>query len=160
MENFHAPTQRFRKRRSAHRHHHKFLEVDVIVGMRSTVQNVHHRRWQRIRARPAQIAIERYIQRNRRRARRRHRHRQDGVRAQTALVLGTVKFDHLGVEPALIEPIPVRQGFGDLAVDVLHRLEHSFAQKTVRISVAQLDRLVLAGRCAAGNNRAAHRAVC
>jgi hypothetical protein len=59
----------------------------------------------------------------------------------------------------LIERIPIRQSLGNLAVDILDRLEHAFAQKPVRIFVPQLDRLMLARRRAARNNRSPHRAI-
>src|SRR5208282_5467450 len=68
-------------------------------------------------------------------------------------------FDHLLVEPALVIGVPVRQRVGDLTIDVLHRLENSFAEKTRAVAVAQLDGLVLASRRSAGHNGTANRSL-
>ena len=78
---------------------------------------------------------------------------------QLRLCLGAIELDYFVVEAALIECIPVGEGFGDFAVDVLDCFEHTFPLKAVGISVTQFDGLVLAGGCAAGNDGAAHGAV-
>ena len=127
--------------------------------MGAAVEDVHHGSRQGVRAGAAQIAVERHIEAQSRSARGRHRHGQNRVRAQPAFVLRAVEFDHSAVEPALVEDVPVGQGFGDFTVDVLDRLEHAFAQEAVGVAVAQFDGLVLARGCAAGNNGTPHRAV-
>jgi hypothetical protein len=159
MKDFNAPAQRLGKRWRADRHHHEFLEVDVVVGVRSTVQNVHHRSRQSVRTRAAQIAIERDVEARCRSARSGHRDCQDRIRAQAPLVLGTIEFNHLGIEPTLVKPVPIRQSVRNLPIDVFNRLENSFAYEAVRVIIAQFDRLVLAGGRAAGHNRPAHRSV-
>ena len=63
------------------------------------------------------------------------------------------------VEATLIESIPVGEGFGDLAVDVLDRLEDALAEEAVGVAVAEFDGLVLASGCAAGDDGATHGAV-
>jgi len=42
VKNFCAPLQRFRKSFRAHRHGHEFLEIDIAISMRATIENVHH----------------------------------------------------------------------------------------------------------------------
>ena len=43
VEDFDAPAQGLVKARSAERHHHEFLHVDGIIGVRAAIENVHHR---------------------------------------------------------------------------------------------------------------------
>ena len=159
VEDLDAPAQGFRKGFRSHRHHHEFLKVHVVVGMRAAVQDVHHRGGQNIGAGPAEIAIERQAESGRGSSRCRHRNRQDGIGAQPALVLGAIEFDHLLVDGALVGGVHVGQGVGDFAVHIFYRLQHALAQIALLVAVAQLDRLVLAGRCAAGNGRASSGSV-
>ena len=42
MENLYAPAQGFVKIGGAERHDHEFLDVHGIIGVRATVQNIHH----------------------------------------------------------------------------------------------------------------------
>ena len=155
MEDFHAPAQRLGKRGRADGHDHEFLEVDVVVGVRSAVEDVHHGRGQSVGAGAAEVAIERQAVLRRRGASGRHRDGENRVRAQAGLGLGAVEFDHFLVEAALVGGIPVRQCVGDLAVHVLHGLENTFAQEARFVSVAQFDGLVLSGGGAAGDDGAA-----
>ena len=64
---------------------------------------------------------------------------------EASFVLGAIELDHLLVECALVGGIEIGQGVGDLAVHVLDRFEHTFAEKALFVAVAQLDRFVLAG---------------
>ena len=157
MEDFDAPAQRFGERRRAYGHHHEFLEIDVVIGVRATVEDVHHRNRQHAGVHSAQVTVERHLVQIRDRTRSRHRNRKNGVRAQTALVLCAIQFDHFLIERALIFGIFLNEGVRQLAVDVLDRLGNAFAQIARLVAVAQLNRLVLAGGGAAGDGRAANR---
>src|SRR4029077_20888172 len=57
VEHFYTPAQRLRKTLGADWHHHEFLEVDVIVGVRSAVEDVHHRGRQDIGSCTPEISI-------------------------------------------------------------------------------------------------------
>ncbi len=127
--------------------------------MRSTVEDVHHGHGQRIGARAAEITIERQTVFRCSRARCRHGDRQNRVRSQPALVLGAIQFDHLLIKSMLVISVPIRQRIRDLTINALHCFEHSFAEKTRIVPVAQFDGLMLAGRCSAGHNGAASRAI-
>src|SRR5712692_5263092 len=59
VEDFHSPAQRFGKRLGADGHDHEFLEVDVVVGVSTTVEDVHHWSRQGVGAGSTQIAIQR-----------------------------------------------------------------------------------------------------
>ena len=43
MEDLHTPLQPFAEAGCAHGHDHKFLEVDLVIGMGAHVEDVHHR---------------------------------------------------------------------------------------------------------------------
>ena len=53
-----APTQALGKARGAHRHDHKLLEVNVIVGMHAAVEDVHHGRGQQMGVDAAQVLVQ------------------------------------------------------------------------------------------------------
>ena len=56
VKNFRAITQAFRKTRRALGHDHEFLKIDWRIGMRATVQDVHHRHGQHFCVRAAEVA--------------------------------------------------------------------------------------------------------
>ncbi|EAQ03551.1 probable phosphopyruvate hydratase [Pseudooceanicola batsensis HTCC2597] len=143
----------------ADRHDHEFLDVDGIVGVFAAVDDVHHRHRQDPRRGAADIAKERLHGELGRRLGRRQRHAQDGVRAEPALVVGPVQFDHRHVEPDLVRRIQPQQVLGDLAVHRRHRLEHALARIPRLVPVALLDGLVGPRRGARGHRRPAHGAV-
>ena len=58
-----APTQALGKARGAHRHDHKLLEVNVIVGMHAAVEDVHHGRGQQVGVDAAQVLVQRQARR-------------------------------------------------------------------------------------------------
>ena len=59
MENFDAGSQAVAERVKTEREDHEFLEVDAVVGVRSTVDDVHHRSRQPIRSDAAEVAEQR-----------------------------------------------------------------------------------------------------
>ena len=123
MEDLHPPAQRLGKRLRAHRHHHELLEVDVVVGVRAAVEDVHHRQSGSsvgVLRRPDSGTAA--ISKVGCRPGRCHRNRQNSVRAQTSFVLGAVERNHHLVERALVGGIHVRQGVGDLAIHILYCL--------------------------------------
>jgi hypothetical protein len=74
-----------------------------------------------------------------------HGHPENGVRAEPALGRRAVEIDHRFIEHALIE-LAAGNGLGKLAVHVRDGLEHAFAEVALLITVAQFERLALAGR--------------
>ncbi len=155
MKNFRAPLQRLRKRLRAYGHGHEFLEVNVAVGMRAAVENVHHVQ----RHQAAEIAIERDLQRVGAGAGARHGHRKNCVGAEPSFVGSAIKLAHGIVNLALRGSIHALKSFGNRGVHVRYRSEHAFAQIMFRITIAKLHGLMLAGGSAAGDGRASQRTV-
>src|SRR5215510_1702213 len=58
VEDLGAPAQGLGETRRAGRDDHEFLKVDVVVGVRPAVNDVHQRHGQGSRVRPADVAIE------------------------------------------------------------------------------------------------------
>jgi hypothetical protein len=145
VKHFHSPAQRFRKRRRANRHDHEFLEVHIIIGMGAAVQDVHHGRGKRVRARSSQIQVQRLIEMRGSGASSRHGNRKDRIRAEPAFVLGTVKLDHPLVKAALVGGIKIRQCCRNLAVHVGHGLQHALPEVALFVAIAQLHGLMFAG---------------
>ena len=59
VEDFGATAQRFAEGRQTDRHDHEFLDVQAVVGVLATVDDVHHRHRHLHRARTAEVAIKR-----------------------------------------------------------------------------------------------------
>ena len=57
-----APSQRLSVRRRADRHDHELLQVDVVVGVRAAVEDVHHRHGQHVGVGAADVAVQRELE--------------------------------------------------------------------------------------------------
>jgi hypothetical protein len=154
VENFHAPAQRLGKRRRSHRHHHEFLEVDVVIGVRAAVEDVHHRHRQGVRRGPAQVAIERQFARVA---------EARAAAIETARIAFAPRRPLLGVPSrsisrassiALVGGVGPAEGFRNLAIDVRNRLQNALAEVVGLVAVTQFDGLVLAGGRATRHNGA------
>ena len=42
-------------------HYHKFLQIQRVISMRTTVDDIHHGHWQKVRVQTAKIAPQRYF---------------------------------------------------------------------------------------------------
>ena len=139
-----APAQALAERGRADRHDHELLQVDVVVGVRPTVEDVHHRHGQHVGVDPAEVAVERLLELVGRGLGHGQRHAEDGVRAEAGLVVGAVEIAQDAVDAALLERVEPDEHVVDLVVDVPDRVEHALAAEALT-TVAQLDRLELPG---------------
>ena len=87
------------------------------------------------------------------------RHAEDGVRAELALVRRPVEVDEQRVDAGLVGRVEPEQLGRDPIDHVGDRGQDALAAEAGLVAVAQLDRLVGAGRGAAGHGRAPDRAV-
>ena len=147
------------KQVEAQGHDHELLDVDVVVGVRAAVDDVHHGGRQQAGADAAEIAEQRQAGVGRRGMGRGQRNAEDGVGPQLALVLGAVQFDHPPVQRGLIQGVHAGQFVGQDVVDVVDRLQHALAQVQRLVAVAKFQGLVNARARAAGNRRPAERTV-
>src|ERR1041384_4340801 len=98
------------------------------------------------------MEIQRLVLRRRRWFCARERDAEDRIRAEAALVRRSVEVDERAVE-RLLMVLRAGDRLRDLAVHVRHRLPDALAAP-LGAAVAQLDRLVHAGRRAGGDDRA------
>ena len=102
MERFRAHAQSFGKFVRPYRHNHEFLRIDRVVGMRAAVNHVHHGDRENTGSHTAQVAVERRHLRFSRSARGSHRNREDRIRAEFALVRGSVEREHCRIDSGLV----------------------------------------------------------
>ena len=154
-----APAQALGKARSTHGHNHKLLEVNVVVGMHATVEDIHHGRGQQVGVDAAQVLVQRQARRLCRSAGNGQRHTQNGVGAELGLVGRTVGGNQRGIDGALVEGIETHDGIGALVVDMLDGLRNALAQVATLVAIAQLTCLKGAGRSARRHHRATEAAI-
>jgi hypothetical protein len=82
-------------------------------------------------------------------------HTEDRVRPQLRLVQGSVELQHALVDGALVQRLGPSELRGDQVVHAVARGEHALAAEPLRVAVAELEGLVLAGRRAGGDPGAA-----
>jgi len=158
LEHLGTAAQCFAEGLRADRHDHEFLDVQIVVGVRAAVDDIHHRHRHLHRAGTTEIAIQRQAGFFRRRLGHRHRNRQHGVRAEARLVLGIVEVDQRLVDEGLLFGVQPQDGFGNFGIDVFDRALDALAQITPGVAIAQLDGFARAGGRTRGHGGTAHDA--
>src|SRR5690606_37239695 len=133
---------------------HELLEVDVVRGVCTAIQDVHERHGQQRRVRTAEVAVERQSGLGGSGTSVRERNGEDCVRAELLLVLRPVERNHSAVDVDLIEGVKPDNLRGDALDHVLYRLAYALAEITILVLVARLDRFVLSGGRSARHGRA------
>ncbi len=161
MKDLGAGAQRRRKVRQADRHDHEFLDIDPIVRMCATVEDIHHRDRQagRMPAVGQQRGAQGLAARRRHRLRIGKRYAEQGVGAETGLVVGAVEIDQGTINGTLVCGILPTQGPGNFPIDVGNRLADTLAVPAQGIAIAQLDRFAFPGRGTRRHRRPTDRTI-
>ena len=83
-----------------HRHDHKLLQIEIVVGMRATIEDVHHGNRQIIGIDPAKVPIQRQPRLCCCGFGDRQRYTQRRIGPQVAFVLGAIKLDQARINRA------------------------------------------------------------
>jgi hypothetical protein len=145
MEHLGAVAQGFAKAGRAHRDDHELLQVQVVVGMGATIDDVHHGHGHLHAAHAAKVAVQGQASLFGGGTGHGHRHGQHGIGAQAAFVVGAVQVNQGFVEKSLLTGVQAQHRFGDVGVDVFNRFEHAFAKVALGVAVAQLNGFAAAG---------------
>ena len=145
--------------RRTDRSDHELLHVDVGVGVRAAVDDVHHRHRQHVGVRATDVAVERQIRRAGRRVRDGERDAEDRVGADLGLVVGAVQVEHRLVDQPLLAGVVAQQLRAELVEHAEDGLGHALAAVAGLVPVTQLDGLEGAGGGARRHCRATLRAV-
>ena len=133
---------------------HELLHVDVGVGVRAAVEDVHHRHRQQVGVGATDVAEQRQPSTHRGGPGDRERDPEDGVGAEVGLVGRAVEVEHRLVD----QPLVARVEADDLRLDlVLHGADGLLGAlaAVARTAVTQLDGLEGAGGGARGDGRTA-----
>ena len=134
------------ERRRPVRHDHELLEVERVRGVPAAVDDVHQRDGQEPRARTAERPVEGLAPRGGRRPRHGERDGEHRIGPEPRLVVAAVERDEGGIDRRLIGAVTARERGRDDVAHVGDGAEHALAPVALRVSVAQLDGLALAGR--------------
>ena len=150
VKNLRANTQGFREALGGNRLNHELLDINVVIRVLTTVQNVHHRHRHGKLAGGAidvgNVRIQRLAQGDCRCLGRSKGNRQNCIGAQVRLVLGTVEVQHDLIQSTLISCIFAYQCITDLAVHGFHSLQNTFAKVAGGVTVTQFQRFAGTGR--------------
>src|SRR5690606_40472211 len=125
---FGTPAHGLSQAGSADGHDHEFLEVDRIVGVSATIEDVHHRHRKHMGAGTPHITVERKVCRFCCRLGDRQGYAKDGIGTESALVWRAVQFDHDLVDVDLVLGIHAADGLDQLSVYCLHGALDSLAE--------------------------------
>ena len=154
-----APAEGLAERLRADRQDHELLDVDVRLGVRAAVDDVHHRHRQHVGVRAADVAEERQLGGGGGGLRDGEADAEDRVRAEVRLVLGAVGRDQGRVDDALVGGVDALDGRAELVDDGGDGLLDALAAVALLVAVAQLVGLERAGGGAGGDGGAGDHAV-
>jgi hypothetical protein len=162
VEHLGAVAQRLTEARCADGEDHELLDVEAVVGVGTTIDDVHHRHGHQRLAVAArelrQITVERNACIGRGSARGGERHAEDRVGAEARLVLAAVELDHAAIDRRLRARILADEGGLQHRIDVRDGSQHALAAIACLVAIAQLDRLARSGRGAGWHGGATERA--
>ncbi len=140
-------------------HDHKLLDIESIVGVFATVNDVAHGCGECGGVDTADVAVEWEFESIGGSARGSHRDAEDGVGSEAGLVGGSVEVEHEVVDLALLEGVFSAQVGCDLFADVLNGFEDAFSEVAFGVFVAEFEGFMDAGGCAAWDGSTAKRAI-
>ena len=143
VKNFCTCAQAFCKIFSACGHDHKFLQINTAIGMRATVQNIHHWYGQLTRRGATDIAIEGHAISCGSGFGRRERNAQYAICADCALVGCAIDIAHDLIDFYLVRWVKANNGFGNFIIDILNSFFHALAQ-IARLPIAHFHSFVYA----------------
>ena len=144
MEHFRTHTYGFFQGFSANRLNHEFLDVDVVISVLTTVDDVHHRNRHGVFARSAVQLSDVFVQRLAFRGSGcfgvSQRHSQNCVRTEVRFVFSTVQVDHDFIDASLIFGVFAKESLSDRAVDSANSFQYAFTHETGFVAIAQFQR--------------------
>ena len=159
VEDFGTHAETFAERGSTYGTDHEFLERDGSVGVRTTVDDVHHGHGEGEGVRATDITVEGHVEGSGTGLSHGEGNAEDGVGTEVGLGLRAVEREHLVVDAALIEYAVTQENGRDLLVDVGNGLERTLTAVTLLVAVAEFEGFVLTGRGTGGNRCTTHHAV-
>ncbi len=143
MKDFRPPTQGLGKSLGAERVEHELLNVDIVVRVSASIEDIHHGCGQQTSRFAAEPAIKRPVGLDSRRAGRRQGNPQQRVGPESRLGFGPVEFDQPTVQGGLRLDRAEFQSLhrlGDLAVHKVHGFSDALAPIALRVAIAQFER--------------------
>ena len=159
MVDFGIHAQGFGKVYGPNRHDHEFLDIDVVIGMSTAIEDVHHRNRQFLSVDTAQILVQGQTGIFSGCFGAGKADAQDGIGTKFAFIFGSIKAQERLVNLDLTGRFKANEGIADDVVDVIHSLQDAFTEVTVLIPVTQFHGFMNACGSTARNSSAADDAV-
>ena len=151
MVDFCVHTQSFAKGFCAYRHNHKFLNVNIVVSVFATVQNVHHGNGQFFSCNTAQVQVQRQANRRSCCSCYCHRNTKNCVCTKSAFIGSTVQTNQQFVNFSLTSSFQANQSFCDDIVNIINCFSYTFTKITVFVTITQFYCFMYASRSTGRN---------
>ncbi len=139
MEDFGRHAQGFAKAVGPDWHDHEFLNVDIVIGMGTAVNNIKHRQGQLASVGATNILVKGQANLFSGGSGTGQGHAEQGVCAQVAFGFSAVQTEQFLVDADLVGDCPADQRFGNNLIDVGDGFFDAFAKIAGRIAVAQFQ---------------------
>ncbi len=139
MEGLSTIAKGFFKARSAHGDNHEFLQVEVVIGMCATVDDVHHRNGKLHCTHTTKIAIKGKTHFFSSCAGNCHGDCQNSISTKAALIFCAIKSNHLAIDQGLIGCFHAANQVSDFAIDVFNSLQDALTTVALRILITEFN---------------------
>ena len=153
MENLRSGAQPLGEGRGSDRQYHKLLDIHVIVGVLTAINDIHHWHGHAEISRAVNVCnmlIQRHLTRLGRRLGRGQGDCQNGIGTELGFVISTIGINHGRIQVALGGGVRPHQEVLDGAIDMAHCVQHALTHVTGAVTVAQFQRLTRSGGSAGG----------
>mmetsp|Transcript_27731 Transcript_27731/g.44334 ORF Transcript_27731/g.44334 Transcript_27731/m.44334 type:complete len:257 (+) Transcript_27731:1130-1900(+) len=163
VENLSDPTETFAEALCTNRHHHELLEVDFVVSMLTTVDDIGHRHRQ-LEVILVAVQIGNMFPQGQALGQSSgttagHGNTQDPVGSNFALVGGSVNLHHQLVNYFLFARVHSDELWCNHGVHCLHRFEDTLTHVNLLVAIAQFHSLVLASGSSRWNRTSSKKPV-
>src|SRR6185436_7929841 len=137
MKDFCTHSQCLTKRCRADGHDHELLKVDVVICMRTAVDDIHHGNGQCSRVCATEISVERDFEIRCRSSSRGKRNRQERIRSKLRLSCSAIKLEQRLIDLDLVQGIKTFKSRTDHLVDVTYSFCHTLPAVAILVAIAK-----------------------
>ena len=156
---FSVHAQCFAKGFCTNGHNHKFLNINVVICVLATVQDVHHGNGKFFRSNATQVQVQGQAYGRSCCSCNCHGYAKDCVSTKSAFIGSAVQANQHFVDFSLTGSFQANQSFSNDVVYIINSFGYAFAQVTGFITIAQFNCFVYASRSTGRNSSTTNSAV-
>ncbi|MNM88578.1 hypothetical protein D3C81_1007990 [compost metagenome] len=147
MEDFCSNTKSFFEAWCSYRKNHELLNVNVVVSMLTTVDDVHHWYWKSFSVESAKVYVQWKIQSISSCTSYCHGYSKNCVRTQFTFVRSSVQSDHQFIDAELVKSVHTDHFWSDKFIYVFNSFQYTFTEVTGFVAITKFNSFMRTSGC-------------